>query len=797
MTERPLAPQRVSMHASSTSPQPPRSGQSPVRRSTRSHQGGGAWASTGVAATPASSTGAKGGGQGGGGGKGTRGKDGKGGLPRWKRILRITGIAALIALLVTIAAGAIAVMSVYSKLEVPQAADVALAQSSTVYWADGKTEMAKVGEVDRQIIDCSNLPDYVPHAIVASEDRTFYTNPGIDFKGTARALYKTIVQGDKQGGSTITQQYVERYYVGETTTDIPGKIKEALLALKVDSEQTKDEVLCNYMNTIYLGRGAYGIEAAAQAYFDKHAEELTLSEAAMIWGIVPAPSAWDPAVNPAKAEQRWNYVLDGMVEAGFITQAERDAQAFPEPVEFSTSDTFGGTNGYLIRTALDEAIAKLDLTQEQIEMGGYKIVTTFKKHDQRSVVNAVQHMPEGHADNLKAAATTVNAQTGAVTAMYGGPDYLKVQRNAVTQDISQAGSTFKPFAMIAALSNGFSLDTRYEANDSMTLPGFENPVRNFAGINYGWIDMVQATQNSVNTYYVQLNEAVGPDKTMQAAIDAGLPQDTVGLDDNAANVLGTASPTAMQMAHAYTTIADGGVRKPTYTVQKVIGPDGGTAYEHQEDSTRVFSKDVIADTTYAMQQVVQAGSATQARELGRPIAGKTGTSNDNKSAWFCGFTPQIVGVVSLYQVGEDGSVQSITPFGGYSEITGGTVPTDIWVSMMGPILDRMDVVDFPPRANVGEAVNPKPTSTPSSTPSPTPSSTPSPTPSQTAAPEPSVTPEPVITPEPSVTPEPVITPEPSSTPEPTATAGAAADPAATPGTGKKSGTSTGNAAAAG
>ncbi|WP_062314328.1 transglycosylase domain-containing protein [Demequina rhizosphaerae] len=772
MTERPSSPSRVSTRRTSSTPaQPPRSGQAPTRRSTRAPQSGGAaWASTGVQATAASSTAAKGGGDGGnGGGKGTKGKDGDGKAdqPRWKRILKITGITALIAGLVAVAVAAIGIMVIYSRLEVPAASDVALAQSSTVYWAGGKQEMAKVGEVDREIIDCSVLPDHVPHAIVAAEDRSFYTNPGIDFTATARALYNTIVLGKTQGGSTITQQYVERYYVGETTTDIPGKIKEALLALKVDSEQTKDEVLCNYMNTIYLGRGAYGIEAAAQEYFGKHAEELTVSEAALIAGVIPAPSAWDPRVSPSDAERRWNYVLDGMVDAEFLSQAERDDQELPETVDYSTSDTFGGTNGYLIRAALDEAIATLDLTQEELEMGGYQVVTTFKKKDQQAVVKAVKAMPDDHADNLKVAATTVNAATGAVTGMYGGPDYLEVQRNAVTQDIAQAGSTFKPFAMIAGLSNGFSLETEYLSNDSMTLPGFENPVRNYAGVNFGWIDMVEATANSVNTYYVQLNEAVGPDVTMETAIEAGLPEDTVGLDANAANVLGTASPTAMQMAQAYSTIADGGQKKDTYMVQKIIGPDGEVAFEHENDPERVFSKDVIADTTYAMQQVVERGSAVKASALGRPIAGKTGTSNDNNSAWFAGFTPQIVGIVSMYQVGDDGSVESITPFGGYSEITGATVPTDIWVAMMGPILDRMDVVDFPDRANVGKAVNSSPSPTATEEPSPEPTETSTPEPTDTSEPEPTDTSEPVPT---ETTEPPATTPTPEPSPDVTATA---------------------------
>jgi len=765
VTQRPSSPPRVSSRGAQTpraTQQPPRSTGAPVRRSTRQQPTSG-WARTGAQPTTASSP-AKGGGDGNGGNGDGGKKAGNPDTPRWKRILKITGITALISLFVTIAVGSIALMVIYSRLEVPEASDVALAQSSIVYWANDN-EMGRVGEANREIISIDDLPDYVPHAFVAAEDRSFYTNPGIDFTATVRALYKTIILGDTQGGSTITQQYVERYYVGETTTDIPGKIKEALLALKVDSEQTKDEVLENYMNTIYLGRGAYGIQAAAEAYFDKDAAELTLSEAALIAGIIPAPSAWDPRFDEAQAEYRWNYVLDGMVEAEFITQEERDEQEFPETVEFEPSNTFGGTTGYILREALNEAMEVLELDQEEIELGGFRVKTTVRPAHQRAVEKAVRNMPDDHADNLKVAATTVNARTGAITSMYGGEDYLEVQRNAVTQDISQAGSTFKPFAMLAALSSGYSLDTQYLSNDDTVVEGFENPVNNFGGYNFGWIDMVEATKNSVNTYYVQLAQDVGPDKVMEAAIAAGIPEDTVGLDDNAANVLGTASPTALAMTQAYATMADGGLEKDTFMVSEIVGPDGEVVYKHEVDAERVFDADVMADTTYAMQQVVQGGSAYKAADLGRPLAGKTGTSNDNRSAWFVGFSPQIVGTVTLYQPGEDGSVEQITPFGGYSSITGGSVPTDIWVDMMGTILDRYDVEEFPERADVGTARN--------SSPEPEPSETAEPSPTPT--PEPSETSEPIVTPSPEpseTTPPPVTTPtpEPSATPAPSVTA---------------------------
>ena len=278
---------------------------------------------------------------------------------------------------------------------------------------------------------------------------------------------------------------------------------------------------------------------------------------------------------------------------------------------------------------------------------------------------------------------------------------MKRQRNAVTQDIAQAGSTFKPFALIAALEKGISLKSTYSGRNLMTVPGFERKVRNFNDQNFYKISLADATAFSVNTVYAQVGHQVGPQAVEDVAVQAGLPKDTAGLTDNAANVLGTASPHPLDMARAYATIANGGVRTEPYIVSKVLDADGNVVYEHKTVSKRQFSSDVIADTTYAMTQVVEKGSGVYVKALNRPIAGKTGTSNDNKSAWFVGFTPSMVGAVALYQVGEDGSAENIDTFGGFDQITGGTVPARVFTWMMAPILKGKAVENFPARANIG------------------------------------------------------------------------------------------------
>ncbi len=665
-------------------------------------------------------------------------------VPRWKHWLRRIGVGMLIAGASVALVGTLGLVIRYASLKTPTPAEFALYQSSTIYYADGVTPIGTLGQADRTIIDATQLPEHVLNAFVAAEDRTFWTNPGVDFGGTARALFKTVVLGKKQGGSTITQQYVERYYSGKTVTDIGGKIDEALLALKISREQEKIEILGNYVNTVYFGRGAYGIEAAADAYFGKHAAELSASEAALLAGILPAPSRWDPRLNEDQARFRWNYVLDGMVELGYLDQNLRALATFPATIEYQAYDVYGGPNGYILRTVLNEVEAKTGITQEQIETGGYSVVSTIDEPTQRAVVDGMATIPEDHAPNLRIAALTMDPMTGAVTGMYGGADYLEIQRNAVTQDIAQAGSTFKPFTLVAALERGISLDTVLNGDQPKQVPGFERPVRNFGGVSYGDIDLVAATRSSVNTVYVQLNNQVGPAATREVAVRAGIPEDTAGLEDNPSNVLGTASPHAIDLARAYSTFATGGFRTDPYIVARVLDKDGETVYEAEPLRTQVFAADVMADANYALQQVVASrqGSGYPASELGRPIAGKTGTSNDNRSAWFVGYTPQVVGVVGLYQVGPNGEAEPITAFGGYSQITGGTVPVRLWTAMMGPILERYEVVSFPPRANVGVATTPSPSPSPSPTPSPSPS----------PSPEPSPTPGPVVTPTPTPTP---------------------------------------------
>ena len=689
---------------------------------------------------------------------------GKGKIHRWIPSWRFVLGVFLLGVLSTVGA----FMWAYNTIKVPKPSEFALAQSSTVYYADGTTEMGKFAEINRQSVDASTLPDYVGNAVVASEDRSFYSNKGVDPKGIARALVNNLRGGDTQGASTLTQQYVKNYYV-DTTSSYSGKFKQAIMAIKIDREKPKKEILGDYLNTVYYGRGAYGIEAASQAFFGHPAKDMKPSEAALLAGILPSPSAWDPAENPKKAQERWGRVLQFMLDDGYITQAqynEAKQKGMPDVKESQTKQIYAGTNGYLLQMVRAELETKAKVSPEQIDTGGFKIVTTINQKDQEAAVKAVDSLPPGASPNLRKALVSIDPKTGGLLALYGGEDYLTSQVNTSTDAIAQAGSTFKPFALVAALENGWSLDSGYPATSPMTIEGHE--FQNFKNVSLKWASLTQATEQSLNTPYLQLNQellnapALQDQKgvTAKVANRAGYPENTEGLKTPeqrmlVQNVLGSASPHTIDIATAYSTFASQGIRHDTHIVASLKNPDGTDRYAADTKGHREFDEDVMADTTYALQQVVSGpnGSADKvAAQMDRPVAAKTGSSSDNKSAQFVGFTPQVVTAVTLYQSGTDGSEESIEPWGEYEEITGSTYPADIFINYMNVAHEGLEVEKFPAPAELlatrgGTAPQTaKPTGEPeeeaTATPTAPPEATAPPTQQPTAEPTPQGTPQP-------------------------------------------------------
>ena len=659
---------------------------------------------------------------------------------RWaKRI----GFSILTVFLGVFIAGMAVFLYLYNTLAVPAPDDLALAQKTTVYYADGTTEMGTLGEINRQIIDTTTLPDYVSKTIVASEDRTFYTNNGVDLKGIFRALVNNLRGGARQGGSTLTQQYVERYYIGETTS-YTGKLKEAVLAIKINREKSKDEVIGAYMNTIYFGRGAYGIDAAAQAYFGHGAHELTLSESALLAAVIPAPSAWDPAVNPDKAKERWERDLNLMVEDGWITQAERDAAVFPETIDPDTlnSASMTGTNGYLMAQVKQELIASGQFDEDKISQGGLRITSTIVKEHQEQAVAAAEGMNEVEGwdpTHQHVALSSMDPTTGEILAEYAGADYEKRQQNAVTQDIAMAGSSFKPFALLANARLGGTVYDTYSGKSPQYFRGMGTPVYNDGGYSFGNVTLVKATAYSMNTVFVGLNDDVEPENTLKAAIDAGIPEDTVGLNDELLNVLGPSSPHNIDLTTAYSTIANGGERVTAHIVKKVEDSNGKLLYSGDVAPKRVFEVEEVSSIMPALEAVTKGEGTANRVDYSIPrlvTAGKTGTSSDQLSAQFVGFVPGMVTAVSMYQSDDAGNSVPLDDVGGLDQSHGGDWPVDVWIDYMKPATANLPGDDFPWKVESNRKVH-------NNAPTPAPSAT---TEAPQSAAEPTETPTPTETP---------------------------------------------------
>ncbi|MEJ5868349.1 transglycosylase domain-containing protein [Pseudokineococcus sp. 5B2Z-1] len=699
---------------------------------------------------------------------------------------RSTGRRVLLVLLALLLGGAVlggaAFAYGYATTDVPEPTELGQKATTTVYYSDGTTTLGTFADVNRTPVTTDAIPQDMRNAIIAAEDRSFYENRGVSPTGIARAFVSNLRGNATQGGSTITQQYVKNYYTGDDTQSLQRKVREAFIALKVDNELDKDQILTDYLNTIYFGRGAYGVQEAAQAYFGVDVGRLTTSQAALLAGVVPAPSAYDPAVDADAAERRWEYVVDGMVETGAITQAERDGLELPETVQQQDEQTYAGPTGYLLQAVRDELTTRGGFTEDELDGGGLSITTTFDARMQAAAVAAMQDEDafpsEDRPEDVAAALVSIDPADGAVRAMYGGPDYLERPLNLAMQENVQAGSIFKPLTLVAALEDGVSLRTRYNGNSGLYFSEYTRDgvtpqrVPNFGDRDRGRQNLVQATVDSTNTVYVALNIDVGPERTREVAVRAGLPEQTSGLEDNPANVLGVASPRVIDMAHAYATFAAQGVRTTPHVVTEV-SQDGEVVYRGQTGGERVFAEDVMADTTYALSQVVEDGSISSTIDLDRPAAGKTGTTDEARSAWFAGYTPQLATVVSVFSTDGQG-MRRWDSAGRGSAVTGSSYPVRIWQDYMATATDGMPVVDFPERADIGSTSTSRSRSSSSERERDSSSGS-----SSRPAPAPEPEPEPETEPEPSAAPT-TAAPEPTQAPEPTATAPAEPEPAPEP-----------------
>ena len=573
-----------------------------------------------------------------------------------------------------------------------------------------------MGSENRTIVPLARIPLNVRRAVLAAEDRNFYSERAFSPTGILRAIVNNLRGGALQGGSTITQQYAKTAFL-TPERNIQRKIKELVIAIKLENQLSKDQILENYLNTIYFGRGSYGVQTAAQQYFNRSVNQLNLSQAAVLASILRSPGYYDPSYSDANAKRlsaRFDYVIKGMLGAKWITPAEAAKAKMPTVRARVTSGSLSGPKGHILALAQKELNA-LGFTDEQLLVGGLVVKTTLDQVSQQAAVDAVEKgWPKKSPPNLHIGLVAVRPGTGEIVALYGGKDFLVRQLSDATQSIALAGSTFKPFALIAALEQGIPLTSVWNGQSPQLFDDAGKPyvVSNYGNEQWGQIDLLKATADSVNTIYVPLGIKVGPDKVVDVARRAGIPT-SVALMPTPSVVLGVASPHVVDVAGAYATFAAQGIYAKPFLVSEVQGSNKGLLYQAKPQGQEVFTKDVMADLTYALSEVVRSGTASYGTAgLGRPAAGKTGTSEQNASAWFSGYTPQLAASVAFFR---DSASETLNGIGGLTSVTGGTFPAKVWTAFMKAALKGQPKLDFPAPVHIGGELP-----TVMSSPSPTP-----------------------------------------------------------------------------
>ena len=712
-------------------------------------------------------------------------------------------------------------MLTYAFASIPLPKDVVLPSSAEVYDVHGKLIGTYSDEVTRFIIDTDELPKYIGQAVIASEDRGFYEHSGISPRGILRAAWANLTGGEvQQGGSTITQQYVKQAVLQDPSRTISRKVKEAILAIKLERRHSKKEILGFYLNTVYFGRGAYGIEAAARTYFDIHADELSLKQAAFLAGIIPAPERYQPDENPVGAADRRDRALRLMAEEGYIS-SERAERLARGKIKLDAEELVAKRSkaAYFMEWLRKEYLYTEDFYGDDLYQAGLKIYTTLDLEMQQQAENAVAGVLDQNNDPQSALVSMT--PRGEVRAMVGSrSDFTNITKArgfnyAVDPPGRFPGSSFKPFTLLTALDEGISLESTFSGASPGTIEeeecwttdpetGVYGPwhPENFGGSSYGSMDLGDATTNSVNTVYAQLIAEVGPAKVADMLEAMGF-EPKYGADEikpTCSLALGSYPVTVLEMARAYAGFAARGRLPEVMPLRYVVDSAGNCRAflpdidekECDDETPEYEGKQVVERNTVdilnqALTQVIEAGTARVA-DLGRPAAGKTGTNQDFESAWFAGYTPNLVTVVwegypvetikaepgsfveGFGQVPKSGKI-AITPRMTYCsdtrvcrpvhgyEVTGGGAPVSpavIWANYMRLAVAGLDPVPFPVPTDMPDEILNSPAPAPPA---------PAPAPEETEEEEEPEEPEPTEEPEPEPTePEPEPTVDPTGSP---------------------------------
>jgi penicillin-binding protein 1A len=658
---------------------------------------------------------------------------------RLRRILRWTLWLAIPA--VAVAAGTV-IGLVYAFARVPLPADVPTAQTIVFLDEAGKREIGTLtAQENRRVVKLDTIQEHTRRAVLAAEDRDFYEHGAISWRGLARASAANLLRRRiSEGGSTITQQYVKNAFpgVGRDRT-LFRKLKEAVLAVKLERKFSKDQILEFYLNTVYFGRGAYGIDAAARTYFSVPgksgkqakrvtAENLTPAQSALLAGVIRSPEFYGRREHATSAKARRNYILQAMVDRGWLTAKQgRAAIASRLGINWTTSKRQGIANSeapHFLEKVRQYLVDRYG--PEAVNLGGLRVRTTLDLAMQKQAEQTVDRAL-GQRGDPRAALVAIDPRTGAVRAMYGGRDFKKRQFNYATNSIRQAGSTMKPFVLAQALNDGISVNSLFPGPAELIVDGED--FENYDNENYGQLTLMDATRLSVNTIYVQLGQQVQPKRIAQFAKAHGLAAELDGkakpdpdprpledkpvLEPVLALSLGSGSVTTLQLASAFGTWANRGIHQTPHLVEKVVDSEGRVIEEHRQPQGTQVVPQVVADTVnLVLRGAVENGTGTAARLDGRQVAGKTGTTSDYTDARFVGYTTDLVTSVWL---GYDDDDHKLLNIRGYSRVAGGSLPAQIWHDFMDVATRNRPSAPFVVPAELGGQVLNSTTSAPPTT----------------------------------------------------------------------------------
>ncbi|HET9770134.1 MAG TPA: PBP1A family penicillin-binding protein, partial [Acidimicrobiia bacterium] len=583
------------------------------------------------------------------------------------------------------------------------AAPAASAETTKVFAADGSLITSLHAEQDREHVPLDEMAASLKSAVLAIEDSRFFAHKGVDLRALARALRRNAEAGEvKEGGSTITQQYVKNVLL-DTEKTVSRKVREAVMAVQVERTHTKEAILEGYLNRIYFGNGAYGVEAAAKLYFAKSASAVSLAEGALLAGLIQAPESYDPFTAPDAARARRQVVLARMRELGSAPEAEiAGAEAAPLGVVARRADTRYPA-GYFVervkRFVLDDerfGATPADRRRLLFEEG-LRIRTTVDLRIQQAAEDAVKAVLPDPATDPSGAVVVIDPGTGFVRALVGGRDFFGPEPEAkfdlATQGMRQTGSSFKPIVLAEALAQGIPAEKVYEAPGTLTvpMPDGQEPwvVRNYEGDGGPPVTLADATVSSINTVYARLIEEVGPEKAIAMARNLGI---SGPLQPYPSAVLGSNEVSVIDMASAYSTFAADGMHADPVFVTEITRSDGSVLYRRPSTLRRAIPTAVARGVNGILSQVVGRGTGAAAQLGSRPVAGKTGTANEWRDAWFVGYTPELVTAV---WVGFPERLRSMVPPATPLRVTGGSWPAQIWRRVMEPALGDSPVSTFP------------------------------------------------------------------------------------------------------